>query len=490
MKKTILFLMMVLTSGMLCFGQIELTVDINPGAENSWPKGLTAFKGDLYIIADNGDTGSELFRYTAGGDLELVFNLGSGSSDGVLPFEAGNRMLVLGDYLYFLGYTADEGWEMMRYDGDNPPSLAGTPPTAGATGSEPKYPVVLDNKIYFQANTATFGKELYVYFPSSNLVVRAKDVYTGEISGNPSHLVAYNDKLYFSGLRTFATGAELYEYDPATGDLNLVANINSELLESSEINHTVVHNDVLYFTATEGEFGRELYSYDGTDVICHTDFYPGDGDGVLTIYPYGNKLCFFGSDGVVGHQLALYDYSDDSVTPIGLVNSGSFTSVPEWMEYNDILYFTTSVGELGFELWKTDGTEIEMVQDLFEGIGSGFPAYFCLWNGTMYMSAYTSEFGYEVYELHTESTAGVNETDMHQVKIYPNPVKDVLNIAFEKDGNYAYSLYSLAGQQVKSGEFDRKTNQLTVSGLPKGMYVLKITDQSGKSVSTHKILVK
>lgn len=53
------------------------------------------------------------------------------------------------------------------------------------------------------------------------------------------------------------------------------------------------------------------------------------------------------------------------------------------------------------------------------------------------------------------------------LKIYPNPVKDVLNV----DGNISkIELYNIAGQSIKAIE---NSNQLNVSDLIKGLYIVK-----------------
>lgn len=72
----------------------------------------------------------------------------------------------------------------------------------------------------------------------------------------------------------------------------------------------------------------------------------------------------------------------------------------------------------------------------------------------------------------------------NSISIYPNPVKDVLNI--NTTGNYSYQIYSGNGQRVMSGENSEKS--VNVQKLTTGVYVLKIT-QDGKTTS-HKLIKK
>ena len=80
------------------------------------------------------------------------------------------------------------------------------------------------------------------------------------------------------------------------------------------------------------------------------------------------------------------------------------------------------------------------------------------------------------------SLAGANvET---AVNVYPNPVKNVLNI--NAKGDYNYQLISTDGKIIKDGNQSEST--INVQNLPTGMYIMKIT-QGGKT-SSHKVIKK
>ena len=70
------------------------------------------------------------------------------------------------------------------------------------------------------------------------------------------------------------------------------------------------------------------------------------------------------------------------------------------------------------------------------------------------------------------------------VNVYPNPVKDVLNI--NAKGDYNYQLISTDGKIVKDG--NQSESAINVQNLPTGMYIMKIT-QDGKT-SSHKVIKK
>lgn len=58
------------------------------------------------------------------------------------------------------------------------------------------------------------------------------------------------------------------------------------------------------------------------------------------------------------------------------------------------------------------------------------------------------------------------------VAVYPNPVNDVLNVSFPKDQVIeSVTLYSIEGKIIFSQTL--KDNQIDLSGLLKGVYILK-----------------
>jgi len=74
---------------------------------------------------------------------------------------------------------------------------------------------------------------------------------------------------------------------------------------------------------------------------------------------------------------------------------------------------------------------------------------------------------------------GVNETtksDLQDIKIYPNPVKNgQFSIESNVKGNVTFEIYDLSGKLIqKSEKLDRGTNKITIRGVQKGVYVLKL----------------
>ena len=68
------------------------------------------------------------------------------------------------------------------------------------------------------------------------------------------------------------------------------------------------------------------------------------------------------------------------------------------------------------------------------------------------------------------NTSLFNVTDPFKVSIYPNPVKNYLNIEF--DGEVEYELCNSIGQVIYNGNLIKST-LLNVQKLTKGLYILK-----------------
>jgi uncharacterized surface protein with fasciclin (FAS1) repeats len=76
----------------------------------------------------------------------------------------------------------------------------------------------------------------------------------------------------------------------------------------------------------------------------------------------------------------------------------------------------------------------------------------------------------------TPSTS-VNETTMNSVMVYPNPAADQLTVTMPSmTGTTVYTIYSITGELVGSGNIYTTTTTLAVDALAQGMYQLKLVN--------------
>ena len=83
------------------------------------------------------------------------------------------------------------------------------------------------------------------------------------------------------------------------------------------------------------------------------------------------------------------------------------------------------------------------------------------------------------------ATDDINETEFeYDFKLYPNPVKDVLNIELIDADSATFKITNLLGQTVKSGTL--RQQGIDVSNLQTGIYVIEVND--GEEVMTKKFI--
>ncbi|GEM_PF-2106689 len=90
----------------------------------------------------------------------------------------------------------------------------------------------------------------------------------------------------------------------------------------------------------------------------------------------------------------------------------------------------------------------------------------------------------EDYIVKVEEAMGLNENSLSSISVYPNPVKDILNITSQKNVDKA-EIYNLSGQLIQT---EKATNQINMETLPAGIYILKVI--SADEVQTFKIVKK
>ncbi|SMC67623.1 T9SS type A sorting domain-containing protein [Moheibacter sediminis] len=75
-------------------------------------------------------------------------------------------------------------------------------------------------------------------------------------------------------------------------------------------------------------------------------------------------------------------------------------------------------------------------------------------------------------------------------KIYPNPATDFVNVELLESDKANYQLIDIAGRLIKQGKIEAKKSMVSLSGLSKGIYILKLTDVNSKKQTSAKIVVK
>ncbi len=133
-------------------------------------------------------------------------------------------------------------------------------------------------------------------------------------------------------------------------------------------------NNKLFFTATDGVHGQELWVSDGTQGGTNmvSDIWPGaHGSGIIYTAVYNNKLYFNASDSVHGQELWVSDGTAGGTSMVADIWPGGGSGYPaDFAALNGKLYFTANDSTHGNEIWVTDGTTggTAMLADINPGI--------------------------------------------------------------------------------------------------------------------------
>ena len=87
----------------------------------------------------------------------------------------------------------------------------------------------------------------------------------------------------------------------------------------------------------------------------------------------------------------------------------------------------------------------------------------------------------EDYTLNLVDTLGVSDSAASGTVLYPNPVKDLINIQSKTSGEFTYKVYNAAGQLILNGKTSDK--KINASKLSVGNYIMELQDKAGNKLT-------
>jgi hypothetical protein len=111
------------------------------------------------------------------------------------------------------------------------------------------------------------------------------------------------------------------------------------------------------------------------------------------------------------------------------------------------------------------------------------------WNLRMPNTDMFVENGLSAIRSFKLGAVGVDEPVGSTIRIYPNPATDVLFIAGEFANGTTVEIYDQLGKSVMRQGLQSDNNQLDVSRLNIGIYMVKITTDKGTPF-TYKLIIK
>jgi ELWxxDGT repeat protein len=426
-----------------------MVLDINPGPNGSNPQNLTNVNGTLFFQADDGTDGAELWKSngTAAGTV-LVQDIRTGSIgsnpnyltnvNGTLFFQANNtpfqqtqlwrsngtaagtfmvgsvsypRLLTnLNGTLFFSGFDFAHGHELWRSDG----TAGGTQLVADINpGSGNSYPasqglgfVDVNGTLFFSANDGTHGYELWKSNGSAGGTTLVADINPGTSSfpsSYPSYATNLNGTLFFSA--TDGTrGQELWKSNGTAAGTVLVKNVNPAATPFDSVTQLTNLNGTLFFNANDGTHGKELWESNGaaagTRLVLDINS-TGDSDPKYLTNVNGT-LFFKATDGSShGAELWRSNGTASGTRLVADINPGSAGSYPKYLtNANGTLLFSADDGARGVQLWRSNGAAsgTVLVRDINPETQDSNPANFAEMNGTIFFAATDGVHGKELWQ--------------------------------------------------------------------------------------------
>ncbi len=309
-----------------------LIKDIWNGDNSSHPIFLTNVNNTLYFTATDNINGQELWKTdgTPEGTI-LVKDIRSGIY-GSTPM----YLTVVGNTLFFTAYDNTTGWELWKSDGTSEGTILVKDIWNGNLSSLPTYLTEMDGILYFHANTDEYGRELWKSDGTFEGTILVKDIQNGNLGSSPHALTTVNksfpyqttddggNTLYFSAYDEIH-GRELWKSDGTSEGTILVKDIQTDT--SHFPNYLKSANGILYFIADDNIHDLELWKSDGTfegTILVKDINFKGDSfnkvdneEKLVSLVKVNNILFFRATNGNLGNELwALFlnnDIDEDGI---------------------------------------------------------------------------------------------------------------------------------------------------------------------------------
>ena len=320
-------------------------------------------------------------------------------------------MTAVGSKLFFVAYDENHGFELWRSDGLGGSTELVKDIYPGKFHALPTALTNVNGTLFFSANDGIHGEELWRSDGTAAGTMLVKDISPG--SGGSFSLfdetvMAVDNGMLFFRADDGIHGEELWRSDGTEAGTLLVKDINPGVEDSMEESYQSIATTggMLFFCATDGTRGRELWQSDGSEAgtVLVKDINPGPGDSIWLNYlnwAYRDGTLFFtASDGLHGFELWRSDGSEAGTTlvkDIYLAGSGAY---PRNLTFvNGELFFSADDGTNGEELWRSDGSEMGtvLVKDIYPAGSHAYPQNLTAVNGVLFFSANDGTNGEELW---------------------------------------------------------------------------------------------
>lgn len=330
------------------------------------------------------------------------------------------------------------------------------------------------------------GKKFYTYeFKDSGIVQYDVSIHNYDSINSSRQVISHNANRIGGYLRLY--GDTIYSAD--AGYINIISDPNNKgiacnyipkaitLLPGSTISGGfVLPNEVVYTVTRDTNFSLRLDT-----VICRSGLYNGI---ILTPSEMDTQLEYIWSDSSLASTL---DVTESGTYWVAYHNScGDYIVDTFKIKVVDMIQPQITIRERELGVQMTYTTYKWMLNDtlITEATQS---TYNVKVNGD-YRVIVTNEYGCvdtsDVYQVtNADGTAVTDINSKKQIRIYPNPATDIINITTPVDINIY--ILGIDGRILKIAQ---NAQSISISELSRGVYQLQIYDTSGSLLTTKKII--
>ena len=440
----------------------RLLKDINKGGSlsDAFPPKIAQmiqYKNNLVLFeATDSEHGLELWR-TDGTEegTTLVKDIQPGSVRSYV-----NHFRKMNGLVYFTAETDTHGNELWVSDGTEEGTRMVKDINPGDGDGISKDLVLIDTVLYFQGNDGTTGYDLWRSNGTEEGTYMIKNM-NGSENSSPHSFTKLGDYVYFGALDD--AGFEVYRTSGEVGSVELVADINDGTGSSNPKDFTVWNNK-LFFSASSGGNGNELYVFSQDSGLLHIDIQQGPGGSFPILFsPLNDKILFAANTSEYGLELWGSDGTAEGTTLVfdmrpGIEN-GIIKGISTFYTYGDSLYYSAVDGQniagTNFELWRSDGTTEGTMQlnEIFPGVNGSDPQNFFGFNGNLYFSAKDDVHGQELWTVRMSEITSAPEVKLHSASVsmpFPNPTANraIVSLTLGEASEVSLEIIDLRGRKT------------------------------------------
>ncbi len=352
--------------------------------ESSFPRPLGTVAGRAFLEADDGDTGREpwVSDGTVAGTFQLV-DLCPG------PCSSSPRLIATdGRRLYFGGFTGSGLAEVWTTDG----TRAGTfvlsrSPLFPAGGTSSRSLAQLSGSLlYFLASEPAHGPEVWRTDGTVAGTFRISSIQPSSGQTEIGEFTAFDGRLVF--VADDGRGPALWVADGTPAGTRMIFDPDPGSSFNLAPTNLVRAGRYVYFAATSGRLGRELWRTDGTagGTVNVADLVRGaSGLTRFNSRALGDRLLFLAEGPGLQAQLRITNGTAASTRLLTRFGEGvhfqfAFEVTGITLASTGVggkLYLAVDDGVHGFEPWVTDGTQAgtHLVKDVCPGSCAGWQGY-------------------------------------------------------------------------------------------------------------------